>query len=272
MQSGVKDSEEGGMKDMLIFRAIVQRAHSLLDGLEQSLNPVFGRDRQEGAESRHLLHGVEVVLRVIKRNEDQGLEEVTALPLVGFAQHAVAEGELLVLGVVFDGGKIVADRECESCGNHARTPLNDDFKNAFGDLSDLRVMCDSKKNGAVRRGEVMKNALYPVDAVHQSLLHGEMDEGKCVGRDLAVGAVAQLLDGGRQGPNDARQPVIRFAGVFLLHLHVSWRRGSDDGGCGDLWEGVRWGFEHGWYLAYVVVHASNGDDLLLRVRSFESVI
>lgn len=118
----------------------------------------------------------------------------------------------------------------------------------------------------------MKNALYPVDAVHQSLLHGEMDEGKCVGRDLAVGAVAQLLDGGRQGPNDARQPVIRFAGVFLLHLHVSWRRGSDDGGCGDLWEGVRWGFEHGWYLAYVVVHTSNGDDLLLRVRSFESVI
>ena len=267
MQSGVKDSEEGGMKDMLIFRAIVQRAHSLLDGLEQSLNPVFGRDRQEGAESRHLLHGVEVVLRVVKRNEDQGLEEVIALPLVGFAQHAVAEGELLVLGVVLDGGKIVADREGESCGNHARTPLNDDLKNAFGDLSDLRVMCDSKKNGAVRRGEVMKNALYPVDAVHQSLLHGEMDEGKCVGRDLAIGAVAQLLDGGRQGPNDARQPVIRLAGVFLLHLHVSWRRGSDDGGCGDLWEGVRWGFEHGWYLAYVVVHASNSDDLLLRVRS-----
>lgn len=205
---------------------------------------MFGRDRQEGAKSRHLLHGVEVVLRIVKCNEDQRLKEVVALPLVRFAQHAVAEGELLVLGVALDGGKIVADREGESCGNHARAPLNDDLKNAFGDLSDLHVICDSEKNGAVRRDEVVKNGLHPVDAIHQSLFHGEMDEGKRVGRDLAVGAVAQLLDGGRQGPNDARQPVIRLAGVFLLHLHVSWRRGSNDGGCGDLWKGVRWGIEH----------------------------
>ena len=134
---------------MIVLCLVAKRLQPLFHRLKHLAHAVLCYPREKRAVARDLHHGVQIALRLVETHRDQRLEEVVAFPLVGLAERAVAEEELLILGLSLRHGQVMVDGEGQTQRDHCGAVLDDDLEHALCQLPDLRVMGGVVNDGAM---------------------------------------------------------------------------------------------------------------------------